>query len=108
MPEEKEEVKEKGAEEKLGMRVEELTPELASRFGYQGEEGVIILEVFPGSIAEMAGLARGDLIKEINGKKVKSLKDYLKITKRALKGKSPIRLLVKRGEYTFFTAIKVE
>ena len=56
----------------------------------------------------MAGLARGDLIKEINGKKVKSLKDYLKITKKALKGKSPIRLLVKRGEYTFFTAIKVE
>ncbi|NOZ63958.1 MAG: DegQ family serine endoprotease [Caldiserica bacterium] len=108
MPKEKAEAKEKKAEEELGMRVGELTPELASKLGYEGEKGVLILEVFPGSIAEIAGLTRGDLIKEINDKKIESLNDYHKIISKLLKSKAPIRLLVKRGEYTFFTVIKVE
>ena len=98
----------KESEEKLGMRVGELTPEMASRLGYKGEEGVVILEVSPGSVADMAGLKSGDLIKEINDKEVKSLRDYQKIIEKLLKEKQSIRLLVKRGKYTFFAVLKVE
>ncbi|HEX67676.1 MAG TPA: PDZ domain-containing protein, partial [bacterium] len=109
MPEEeKEEAVGKVSEEELGIKVGNLTPELAEKLGYEDESGVVILEVYPGSVAEMAGLTKGDLIKEINGEEVKNLKDYQRAIKKAIKRKKPIRFLIRRGEYTFFVVVKLE
>jgi len=59
----------------LGLRLEELTPELAQRLGVERREGVVITAVQPGSPAAEAGLRPGDLVVEVNRQKVKRLKD---------------------------------
>ena len=54
---------------KLGVRIRMITPQLAAEFGYQPEttDGVIIVYVQPGSLAEQNGLQAGDIILSIDG-----------------------------------------
>ena len=60
-----------------GIRVQELTEELAEELGLAPEEeGVLISEVEAGSPAEEAGLRPGDIIKEIARIEIKSLNDF--------------------------------
>ena len=54
------------ATEKLGLALQELTPELAKQLGVQGDKGVVVTEVKPDSPAAQAGLAAGDVIREVN------------------------------------------
>ncbi len=59
-----------------GLLVRELTPEMAQRLGYEGEQGVVIVDVRGGSVAERAGLREGYLIQEINRNSVRSMDDF--------------------------------
>ncbi|HZS34418.1 MAG TPA: DegQ family serine endoprotease [Methylomirabilota bacterium] len=61
--------------ERLGLALSELTPEVAQRFGIQGEKGVVVTGVKPDSPAAQAGLAPGDLIREVNRVPVQGLDD---------------------------------
>ena len=61
----------------LGVFIQNLTPELAKSFGLKDAEGVLITDVAKGSPAESAGLKRQDVIKEIGGHEVKTVKDIL-------------------------------
>jgi serine protease Do len=54
----------------LGVTIQHLTPELAKQFDIKEERGVLIGDVVEGSPAEKAGLQRGDIIVEFEGKKV--------------------------------------
>ena len=92
--------------EKLGIRVQNLTNDLAKRLGYEGEQGVVISDVKPGSPADREGLQAGDLIKEVNRKPVKNVRDY----RKAISGAKPgdiVLLRVRRGERNFFVALQV-
>jgi serine protease Do len=66
------------ATEKLGLALQELTPELAKQLGVQGEKGVVITEVKPDSPAAQAGLAAGDVIREVNRTPVQGMLDVEK------------------------------
>ncbi len=57
----------------LGVSIGNLTKELKEL--YDHEEGAMLLDVTEGTPAEKAGLMRGDLIIEVDGKKVKSASD---------------------------------
>lgn len=50
--------------EDLGFTVQALTPELAQSLGIEEQAGILVTDVRPGSIADDAGLQRGDLIIE--------------------------------------------
>jgi serine protease Do len=63
------------ATEKLGLALQELTPELAKQLGVQSEKGVVVTEVKPDSPAAQAGLAPGDVIREVNRMPVQGLQD---------------------------------
>lgn len=54
----------------IGVYLQELTPELASRFGVG--EGVLVGDVIPGSPAEEAGIVSGDVIVACDGEAVAS------------------------------------
>lgn len=54
----------------LGVTIQEITPELSQKFGLKASKGALIGDVAKGSPAEKAGLKRGDIIIEFNGKKV--------------------------------------
>jgi serine protease Do len=92
----------------LGLTVQTLTPELAEQFEWPREEkGVLVTGVEPGSAGAEAGLRRGDLIKEINRKAVKTTADYKRLLKEVKKGDS-LLLFVRRGGRTFYVTVKPE
>ncbi|GIX46995.1 MAG: hypothetical protein KatS3mg131_1206 [Candidatus Tectimicrobiota bacterium] len=84
--------------ERLGFAVQDLTPEMAERFGYEEAEGVIVSEVEPGSPAAMAGLRPGMLIREVNRTPVRNTEAFLQAL---AKSKERVLLLVEyRGGHS--------
>lgn len=65
-----------------GLEVQDLSPDTRRAFGYRipEKEGIVVINVEPGSPAEEAGIIQGDIILEINKQAVKSAADYKKIT----------------------------
>ncbi len=58
----------------LGVRIQEVTPDIAESLGLKKEEGVLISMVNPGEPAEKAGLKAGDVILKFNNKDIKNVK----------------------------------
>ncbi len=54
----------------LGVSIQPITPELAKQFNLEEEYGALVGDVIEDSPAEEAGIMRGDVIIEYNGKKV--------------------------------------
>ncbi|MFO7605353.1 MAG: DegQ family serine endoprotease [Desulfurivibrionaceae bacterium] len=92
---------------KLGLTVQELTPELANSLGIEDKKGLIISNVRSGSPAEAAGIQRGEIILEVNQKPVESIEDFKEIISKIAPGER-ILLLTRRGEHTRFVVIKSE
>ena len=79
------------------MSFEPLTPELAQRFGVQSDqEGVVVTEVRPDSPAAMAGLAPGDVIREVNRTPVRDLDDVERGLQRGGSDPKTVLLRVER------------
>ncbi len=92
-------------EEALGMEVEELSPELAGRFGIDVKEGIVVTEVQEGSPAHEGGIRQGDVIQEVNKKPVKNLQEFQDALEEA-KADESILFVVRRRGGTFFAAVK--
>ena len=67
------------AEEKLGIGVREMTPEVAGQLGYESVDGVIIVEVSPGGPAARRNIQPGMKLLEINGQAVTDPDDVRRI-----------------------------
>jgi serine protease Do len=55
----------------VGLGVQEMTAELAPWFGLKGSDGALVTDVVPGGPADKAGIRRGDVILQYQGKTVK-------------------------------------
>lgn len=86
----------------LGLGVQAVHPQLAAGLGLASSRGVLITSVHPGSIAEEAGLARGDVIIEINRSAVNSAEDFQAAVRRADRN---MLFLVRRGGTNLFVAL---
>lgn len=92
---------------RLGLRVDEITPEMARQYNLAEKSGVIILQVESGSPAEEAGLQAGDIIAEIDREKIAGINQfYRKINE--YKAGDVILFLIKRGDSSIFLTLKVE
>lgn len=90
---------------KLGLNLQPLPPELAAKSKLpSGASGVVINGIEPNSPASEKGLRSGDIILEINRKKIKSLSDVRSVLSKS--GRKAVLLLVARGERTFTVSIK--
>ena len=75
-------------EEQLGLRVTDITPEMAQRFNLGETGGVIVTGVESGSKAAAAGVQVGDIIKEINHQSIESAGDYAAIVRKIKNGEA--------------------
>lgn len=92
-------------EQTIGLVVEQITPQIKNRYSLPVSEGVIVIRVADGTLADQAGFRTGDIILEMNGKKIKSVSDYNRVISE-VKGESNLLFLVQRGERTLFIAMK--
>lgn len=72
--------------EKLGIKVTNLTTERARQYGFEDEEGVLVIDVKQGSSAWRKGMREGDLITSINRTVVRNVRDYDKIMDKVRPG----------------------
>ena len=85
-----------------------LTPELARRYELDAKtRGVVITALDPGKAAAAANLRQGDLVVEVNGRPVESVRDFEAATTKIGKGKV-LRLLIQRRDTLFYTTLRVE
>ena len=85
----------------LGIEVTALTKETARRLGIdEAEKGVLVTEVEPGGKGDRAGIRTADVIKEINRKRVGSLKEYKKLLGKIDAG-DEFSLLIRRPNAGF-------
>ncbi len=73
----------------LGVELRDVTRQEAQARGWRVPQGVVLKKVEPGSPAEAAGLARGDVIVTLNGQRIADADQFL----AAIGGKAPGTLL---------------
>jgi serine protease Do len=61
----------------LGLKLQDLTPALASHFGLKHTRGVLVREVTSKSPAAQAGFRRGELITGMQGRSLEDTSDYI-------------------------------
>ncbi len=71
----------------LGIKVTELSIEAAKQLGLPSANGAVVAQVENGSKAQDAGINSGDIILEINHRKVINVDEFQKIVKSLSKGK---------------------
>lgn len=88
---------------KLGLSLQPMTPELAFRLGLTGEaKGLVVTEIEPSGAAAAKGVARGDVILEINKQQVNTLEEAQTAIEKS--GNNPVLLLIyRRGQTIFLT-----
>ncbi|RJQ51040.1 MAG: DegQ family serine endoprotease [Nitrospiraceae bacterium] len=92
----------------IGVNIQNFTPELAREFGLAKSSGALVTEIVKGSPAEKAGLRRGDIIIEVDGKEIRNV-ETLRNTIAQNRAGSKIRLTVLRdGEKITLSATITE
>jgi serine protease Do len=94
------------AEALTGLTVMDLTKEIARQLGlYKDEKGVVVVKVEPGSPADEAEIKKGDIIKEIDRKKVDNLGDFNRVASNIKKDET-VLLFINRGGKRFYVILK--
>lgn len=90
----------------LGVTIQELTPELSQKFGLRSSIGALVGDIAKGSPAEKAGIRRGDVILEYNGKKVEDVGSLRNMVSQSKVGADiPVRIL--RGEKQYSVRVSI-
>ncbi len=78
----------------LGVMIQKITPELMKSFSLKDDKGALVADVPAGSPAEKAGIKRGDVIVEYNGKKIEEWSDLPTMVATTAVGTSvPIKVI---------------
>lgn len=81
----------------LGVQIETLTPQLRSAYNFVPTQGAVVLQVQPGSPADIAGLQEGDVITSLDGKSITSA-DQLSAAIQAAKPGQTVHIGLWRGQ----------
>jgi serine protease Do len=94
------------SQQKIGVSVQDLTPQVAQQLGLKDQTGALVVDVVPGSPADDAGLQKGDLIQGVNRIQVNTARDFERLA-RGLRSGDAVALLVRRGQGTAFLSLKI-
>ncbi len=96
-----------GSLDQYGLTLQELTPELARKFEYGIHSGLIISDIAADSSADAAGLKPGQLVEEVNRKRVSSMKDLNAVLKQS-KSDDKVLLRVRAGNYSTYVVLSTK
>src|SRR5215831_7710915 len=82
----------------FGLRVEDLTPERASRVGMEGQKGVLVVDVDPASFGDDLNFTRGDVIAEVNRQPVTSVAEYKTVIGKLKPGDNVVFKILRRQD----------
>lgn len=80
----------------LGIVPEDITAQIAQRFGLSSSEGALVVDVTPQGPADKGGIKPGDIITQLAGTKVSSVTDLLAVLRQQEPGKT-VDVNVRRG-----------
>jgi len=97
--------------QKIGIEVDNVTQELASRLNMPTETGVVITKILPGSPAQMAGLKPGFLITGVamHGKEPKAVRNTSEFESalKDVQNRKHVILIVKHQNFQRYYTIKI-
>lgn len=98
-------VSEKAQSGSLGMIVVDMNEEYARQYGTDSTAGVVVVNVEPGSVADEAGVMKGDIIHEINTVRIKNSDVFNSVTGKLGRGSEVVMLIERRNAmiYLAFT-----
>lgn len=82
----------------LGVYVQKVTPEIAASFDLKEDEGALVSDLAPDGPAEKAGIKRGDVVVEYNGKKVKDISDLTNLAAETPPGTAVDVVIIEDGK----------
>jgi serine protease Do len=82
----------------IGVSVQTVTPEIANSFGLKESKGALVGDIVPGSPADSAGVKRGDIITEFDGKNIKNMSDLPRIVAEIPVGKEVDMKVLREGK----------
>jgi hypothetical protein len=88
-----------GVNEKLGLKAEPPTQELAARYGLSKVKGLVVTHVAASGLAWAGGVKGGDVLEEINGVSLRAVEDIERALAKTKEGR--VRLRVKREGKSF-------
>jgi serine protease Do len=80
----------------LGLELSNITENMAQQLNLPSRQGVIVVNVKPGSKAAEAGFSEGDIIREINHETIDSLSDYSSVMQEIEEGET-VQFYIKRA-----------
>lgn len=86
---------------KLGLLVQNNAPTLKKKFGLAISNGVVVLDVKPESIGDRIGIEVGDVIVEINRKKIKNVEDFKRVADKIKKRRVSLKINRKGAKISF-------
>jgi serine protease Do len=86
---------------KFGLQVQDISKEIAERLHLEDVRGVIVTDVSENSIADAQGIAREDIITEVDGKPVTDVKSFRDALTKADPKRGVLLYLDRKGSKTF-------
>ncbi|MBN1975739.1 MAG: Do family serine endopeptidase [Sedimentisphaerales bacterium] len=88
----------------LGFKFEDVNETTAQKYGYEGQTGVVVIEIDSNSEARKSGIVEGTLIKEVNHQTVRNTKEFIQAVENARGNETGNILLwgnIKGTDYNF-------
>jgi len=87
-----------------GFAPTDINEDVSQKYGLSDEQqGVVITDVVPSSIAERIGLKRGDVVLKLNRKLLRSIVENTDITEEARHGDNVLMCILRGDTYLFVT-----
>ena len=90
----------------LGLDTRPITPEIQRQLNLRTPDGVIVARVDEESAAAEAGLQRGDVVREVNRQRIRSMQDFERVT-QSIKPGDRVTMLLQRGPQPLYVAFTV-
>jgi len=93
---------------RLGVYIQDLTPQLAKAFDMKNLRGVVVSQIMPESPAEKVGLKAGDVITSVNGRDVDNSSDLKNIIGLLRIGRKVELIIVRNGREEHLSVVVTE